>query len=206
MRILLSVLLIVISQLAAAAQIPLEAKRWQRELTHVAHQHYGLNAPISTLAALIHQESRWNSGAVSPAGAQGLAQFMPSTANWMPEIYPQLKSAAPFDPRWSIRAMVLYTAWINKRVEAVDNCEQWAFVLSSYNGGLAWVRRDQALAKNNGANPLVFFNEVENFNAGRSLANFKENRSYVHLILNKFSAEYHHSGWGLSACKVRRND
>lgn len=200
MRILLPVLLILISQFAAAVQIPLEAKRWQRELTHVAHQHYGLNAPIATLAAIIHQESRWKSGAVSPAGAQGLAQFMPSTAKWMPEIYPQLKTAAPFDPRWSIRAMVLYTVWINKRVDAVDNCEQWAFVLSAYNGGLTWVKRDQKLAKSSGANPLVFFDEVENYNAGRSLANFKENRNYAHLILRKFSTEYYQTGWGLEAC------
>ena len=36
--------------------------------------------PASLLAALLNQESRFNPAAVSPAGAQGIAQFMPGTA------------------------------------------------------------------------------------------------------------------------------
>ena len=39
---------------------------------------YGL--PAGYFARLIWQESRFNPGAVSPAGAQGIAQFMPGTA------------------------------------------------------------------------------------------------------------------------------
>jgi len=35
------------------------------------------------LEALVWQESRWNAGAVSPAGARGLAQLMPGTARVM---------------------------------------------------------------------------------------------------------------------------
>lgn len=205
MRTLLPVILLLISLTATAAGIPLDAKRWQRELTHVAHQQYGLGAPTATLAALIHQESRWQAGVVSPAGAQGLAQFMPATANWMPSVFPQLQTAAPFDPRWSIRAMVLYTVWINDRVTAEDNCEQWAFILSAYNGGLGWVNRDKQLAKNNGANPYVFFGEVERFNAGRSTANFTENRNYAHLILRKYSNDYYRADWRLSACEAAKD-
>lgn len=35
------------------------------------------------LEAVVWQESRWNQGAVSPAGARGLAQLMPATARQM---------------------------------------------------------------------------------------------------------------------------
>jgi soluble lytic murein transglycosylase-like protein len=38
--------------------------------------------PTDSFARLIWQESRFNPAAVSRAGAQGVAQFMPATANW----------------------------------------------------------------------------------------------------------------------------
>lgn len=64
-----------------AASIPVEARQYQRELTRNARAVWGLNAPVSTFAAQIHQESQWNARARSPVGAQGLAQFMPTTAS-----------------------------------------------------------------------------------------------------------------------------
>src|SRR5499426_3293395 len=47
--------------------------------------------PIDFLTRLIWQESRFCPAAVSRAGSQGVAQFMPATANWR-------GLAAPFDP------------------------------------------------------------------------------------------------------------
>lgn len=185
---------------AFSATIPDSAYQYQRDLTRAAHYSYGVAAPTATLAGLIHQESRWNPNAKSPVGAQGIAQFMPATANWMPEIYPVLGEAAPYDPRWSIRASVLYTHWLNQRVNAANSCERWAMVLSAYNGGLGWVNRDKKLALASGANPLVWFNSVEQYNAGRSAANYRENRHYPRIILNRWSSLYSDAGWGLSAC------
>ena len=40
------------------------------------------NLPTDFFARLIWQESRFNPAAISRAGAQGVAQFMPATANW----------------------------------------------------------------------------------------------------------------------------
>jgi len=51
--------------------------------------------PVDFFARLIWQESRFNPMAVSRAGAQGVAQFMPATANWR-------GLADPFDPIESI--------------------------------------------------------------------------------------------------------
>jgi hypothetical protein len=47
--------------------------------------------PVEFFARVIWQESRFNAQAVSPKGAQGIAQFMPQTANWR-------GLADPFDP------------------------------------------------------------------------------------------------------------
>src|SRR6202048_1524701 len=47
--------------------------------------------PADFFARLIWQESRFDPAAVSRAGAQGVAQFMPATANWR-------GLANPFDP------------------------------------------------------------------------------------------------------------
>ena len=47
--------------------------------------------PTNFFARLIWQESRFDPAAVSRAGAQGVAQFMPATANWR-------RLSNPFDP------------------------------------------------------------------------------------------------------------
>jgi Transglycosylase SLT domain len=49
------------------------------------------NLPTDFFARLIWQESRFDPAAVSRAGAQGVAQFMPTTANWR-------GLSNPFDP------------------------------------------------------------------------------------------------------------
>ena len=62
--------------------------------------------PLEFLVRLIWQESRFDPHAVSPAGAQGVAQFMPKTAAWR-----GLEN--PFDPIQAISksAELLRTLW-----------------------------------------------------------------------------------------------
>jgi hypothetical protein len=52
--------------------------------------------PVEFLARVIWQESRFNARAVSRKGAQGIAQFMPRTAEWR-------GLADPFDPIQAVR-------------------------------------------------------------------------------------------------------
>lgn len=82
---------------AVPAPAPVEdASGVSAPLTQVAHtagpsQWQGRIAELSAkydisptlLEALVWQESRWREGAVSPAGARGLAQLMPGTARQM---------------------------------------------------------------------------------------------------------------------------
>ncbi|MCO1337238.1 hypothetical protein MO867_23240, partial [Microbulbifer sp. OS29] len=50
----------------AYAEIPGASQTYKRTLIRAAHAHWGLDAPIATLAAQVHQESRWKVDARSP--------------------------------------------------------------------------------------------------------------------------------------------
>ena len=61
----------------SAAGVPL---RYQAKIAELSAR-YDLSP--SLLEALVWQESRWRESAVSPVGAQGLAQLMPGTARYL---------------------------------------------------------------------------------------------------------------------------
>ncbi|WP_222425859.1 hypothetical protein [Vreelandella titanicae] len=77
MSLVLAALLVLESCQPAHAQIPAAANGYQRELTRVVQQEWGMNGRVAVHAAQIHQESAWRSNVNSPVGAQGLSQFMP---------------------------------------------------------------------------------------------------------------------------------
>lgn len=181
----------------AAAQSPPTAHRYRADLVRAAHTHWGLDAPIAAMAAQIHQESAWNPQAVSQVGAKGMAQFMPGTANWWCQLNKMpVDQCQPNNPIWAIRALAGYDKWLWDRVQAANDKNRMAFALSAYNGGLGWVHRDKTLASSKGLDALMWFGGVEQVNAGRSAANWNENRTYPNRILNTLQSRY--STWGRS--------
>lgn len=188
--------------LAQAAEIPQRAHKHRALLIREARAQWGMDAPVATFAAQIHQESAWHEDAVSRVGAQGLAQFMPGTARWLPRVAPETGEPLPFSPSWAIRAMVTYDRWLWRKIVAASDCDRWAMTLSAYNGGLGWVFRDQALARAAGLDPGVW-SHVALHNAGRSAANFRENRTYPVRILSKWTPIYRAAGWGTGGCDVQ---
>lgn len=200
-RVMMAVFLV--AQVAAgawAADVPRAALRHRAELVRVSRSVWGLDAPVSVFAAQVHTESWWRNDTVSPAGAQGLAQFLPSTATWLPRAVPDLEReagpAAPFNPAWALRALVSYDKWLWDRVEGEGGCQRMAFALSAYNGGIAWVGRDRKEAARQGYRPGRWFGHVEEVNAGRRASAFRENRRYVRLILLERQYWYERAGWG----------
>lgn len=196
--IVLLILLLIGTFDSDAAQPPAVSKQYRSDLIRNARLDWGLNAPVADFAAQLHQESSWNPRAVSPVGAQGLAQFMPATAMWISDIMPELKANQPFNPAWSIRALTRYDRWIWQRVTAVDDCQRMAMTLSGYNGGLGWVQRDQTLAAQRGLDRQRWFGHVATVNAGRSAANWRENRHYPQRILQELAPRY--LTWGGRSC------
>jgi soluble lytic murein transglycosylase-like protein len=183
---------------ACAAQPPRAAQAWRSELIRTAREIWGLNAPVADFAGQFQQESGWRPDARSPVGAQGMAQFMPATARWMSERYPQLRENTPMNPGWAIRALVQYDRYLWQNTAAQDDCQRMAFTLSAYNGGQGWVNRDKKLATTKGLNALIWFDQVERVNAGRSKNNWRENRDYPKKILYQHAPQY--LQWGTSSC------
>jgi len=86
---------------------------------------YGIDP--SLLAAVAGQESGFNAGAVSPAGAEGLMQFMPSTAQGL--------GVNPFDPASSVDGAARYLSSLTKQFGSTD------LALAAYNAGPGAVSR-----------------------------------------------------------------
>jgi len=148
------------------------------------------------MITLIYQESRCKPMAKSAVGARGLGQMMPKTAKWMGEIDGKLKglAARPYSVDLQIKAVARYLRWLRDYMQpmATDD-DTLAAVLSAYNGGIAYVyrenKRDRLITSNNDHNANIWFDNVELF-SNRSKSAFKENRHYVDVIINKWMAVY----------------
>jgi len=192
------VLLVIAGSVASAAEVPIPdaSVRYRLQLERAAGEQWGVQAPVARLAAQIHQESHWNPSARSPY-AQGLSQFTPSTAAWLPTVCPSVGPADPWDAGWSIRAVVCYDAWLHDRVSgAATACDRWAMTLSAYNGGEAARNRERAAADD----PSRWFGQVEQ-QRSRSVAAWRENRGYVRRVLLTLEPAYLAAGWpGARVC------
>lgn len=179
--------------------VPRQCLPYKRRIINESRNWWGLDGYPATFAAQIEQESACKPDAVSRVGAQGLAQFMPTTAQWFSQEYMGLPPE-PMNPYWAIRALVQYDKHLWDKVHAVDTCNRMAKSLSSYNGGLKWIARDEKLAAERGYDPMVWFDSVALVNSGRSAANWKENRGYPKRILKKLEPNYVAGGYGKGAC------
>lgn len=183
----------------ALAQVPPQAEAYRRDLTRTAQSVWGMDAPVALLGAQIEQESAWNPQAVSPAGAMGLAQFMPRTAADMARRY-DVGPANPFDPRWAMHAQSIYLRELHGLVGAVNESERYAFALAAYNGGLrhVWTRQDMSPAPGRCINATCDIRPP-----GVSASNQRQNRDYSRRVLLVLMPRYHAAGWGGPALHAR---
>ena len=183
---LLCLMLASCASAVVAQDVPRSALVHKAALTRIAHSEWGLDAPVATFAAQIHQESGWNPDAVSRVGALGMAQFMPATSKWWCERNKvSLADCQPQNPHWAMRSLVQYDRWLYNQIRANNHCHRIAMTLSSYNGGLGW---------------LWGVGQTGRVKAGRAGANFRENRDYPRRILLRGEPRYVAAGWGLGSC------
>ena len=99
--------------------IPDDVPQQYRGLIADASRRYGV--PAALLSAVLRQESGFDPNVGSPAGAQGIAQFMPGTAKGM--------GVDPYDPSSAIPGAARLLAG-NK-----DQFGSWDLALAAYNAG-----------------------------------------------------------------------
>lgn len=110
------------------------------------------------LAALIHQESRFNPDAKSPFGATGLMQVMPTTGERFGVTPDELHI-----PSRNMQAGTGFIAWLERywRRKLTDTTDMDKFVLASYNVGLGHVIDARNLAEKYNLKTDVWFDQVE---------------------------------------------
>lgn len=88
--------------------------------------------------AIIKTESGYDANAVSPKGAVGLMQIMPSTASWLTD--ENVTEQDLLDPRVNIDVGVMLLARLNKKYT------DFRYVLAAYNAGIGkvdeWIRAE----------------------------------------------------------------
>lgn len=108
------------------------------------------------------QESQFNVNAISPAGAQGLFQFMPGT-------WATYGTGSPFDPEAAIQAWARYMSKLLKQFGG-----RYDLALAGYNSGENRKEYAAAARENRAINWAVMPAGVQ-----------KETKNYVNTILNK---------------------
>jgi membrane-bound lytic murein transglycosylase F len=107
------------------------------------------------IVAQMHQESGFDPRARSFAGAVGLLQVMPRTAQ-------ELGFTDLQDPETNIEAGLRYLAWVRERFEEdLPVRDRMWFTLAGYNVGPGHVRDARRLAAEQGLNPDRWFDNVE---------------------------------------------
>jgi membrane-bound lytic murein transglycosylase F len=146
------------------------------------------------IAALMYQESKFNTQATSWAGAKGLMQLMPGTARQMG------LEGNPYQPDINIKAGSKYLKYLEQFWKHIpDITQRTKFILASYNAGPGHVQDAARLAKKYGysdtewdgnteyfilykSNPKFYTDKVVKYGYCRGTETF----NYVRKIIDKY--------------------
>ena len=164
----------------------------------------GLNWRL--IAAQCYQESGFDPNAVSWAGARGLMQIMPRTAQGLGVSPDEL-----YSPEVNISAAARYLNSLSTQFADIrDHSERISFILAAYNGGPGHIRDAMALAKKHGRNAHSW-NDVSFFVRHLTEARYyrdpvvrygymigNETYNYVEAVLARWQAYGGKPGMGIS--------
>jgi membrane-bound lytic murein transglycosylase F len=145
------------------------------------------------LAAVVYQESKFNPGGESWAGARGLMQLMPETAK-------RFGASDVNNPKESMKAGVNYLMYLEKywAKRVPDQQERLKFILASYNAGLSHILDARKLCVKYGKDDAIW-EDVEFFLLKKSDPKYyrdplvktgyckcEEPVNYVRFVLERF--------------------
>ena len=142
------------------------------------------------LMAQGYQESRLNQAAVSPRGAVGIMQLLPSTAENPPVKIMDVDK----NPENNIHAGAKYLRWLIDTYlsdPGIDRKNRLLLAFAGYNAGPGNLRKFRRLAKEMGLDPNVWFRNVEHAAArivGRETVQYVSN-IYKYYIAYKLTEE-----------------
>lgn len=143
--------------------------------THFARHARTIGWDWRLLAAQCYQESGYNPHACSWAGAIGLMQIMPGTAELLNVPVNNL-----YTPEINIKTAVRYIKQLSNTFNDIrDKNERINFVLAAYNGGAAHVRDAMTLTKKYGKNPYLW-KDVEPFILKLAQPQFYNDADVIH--------------------------
>ena len=123
-------------------------------MTQTYAKKYGFDWRLIT--AMMFQESRFNPDAASDAGAEGLMQLIPETAELMGV------SHNPNNPETNINAGVRYLSYLRDKFEdSILLQDRIWFTLASYNAGYGRVKKAREMAEDMGLDKNRWFDNVE---------------------------------------------
>lgn len=153
-----------------------------------------INWDWKLLASMIYQESNFNPDIKSWAGAHGLMQIMPNTAD-------MVKIDSIDTVEGNLEAGVRYIKYLNKQLKKAlrDTTDIIPFILASYNVGLGHVLDARRLARKYGKNPDKWFQNTDFYILNKSqplyykdnlsrygYCNGQEPYKYVEDILDRY--------------------
>ena len=133
------------------------------EISHYDH-HFReaadtLDYDWTLIAAIAYTESRFDSTAVSGAGARGVMQMMPRTMRGM-----EIPDSMHMDTRTNIMAATTLLASLERHYRYIkDRNERLNFVLAAYNAGYGHINDAMRLAHKHGKNKYQWNGSVDTF-------------------------------------------
>lgn len=149
------VLLLLPASGAAQGVTPRPTEQYDEYFRKYSRRYFGPGWDWRVFKAQAMTESRLNPAALSPVGARGLMQLMPSTYGQIASRDTSLKDIN--DPEWNIAAGIKHnrSLWRQWRGQAADP-DRLTFVFASYNAGAGTITRAQGVAETRAFDPMLW--------------------------------------------------